>query len=541
MRSWNSSLPKLAFQRPSILYVFLGIVLMAAIPMGIQQSGLFAPEPAQAYLNTFPTATPGTGGTGAWVLEDVYPAYTFNSPMHMQEEPGSNRIMVAEKLGRIQAFDKTSNSGNKTTFLDLTDVDFGGESGLLCFAFHPQYATDSPYCYVFYQYKPGGSRYTRVSRFELDNTGTALDPASEMVLIHEYDRAGNHNGGPLFFGADGFLYIFIGDEGGSNNTYNNCQALNQRLFGGVLRIDVDRDPTQSHPILFQSTAGNGSFKANYLIPNSNPWQDPTGNAHEEFVAIGLRNPHRASYDPPTGNIWIGDVGQVSREEVNVMTTLGANFQWAFKEASLNGPDAQPGTVIGTSTPPIHEYAHASGNNCIVGGYVYRGAEHTDLQGKYIFADNGGKRVWAMELSAGPNPTAVQVDQLMTLPFGASYFSISAFSTDANGELYVIRMNGNASPGGKIYKLDRQNPGAPEPPALLSNANIFQTITPTTLTPEDYLIPYDLNQPFWSDGALKYRWLVIPNDGTHDTPAEKINYTNKGDWDMPPGAVLVKHF
>ncbi|MEM7370179.1 MAG: PQQ-dependent sugar dehydrogenase [Bacteroidota bacterium] len=477
----------------------------------------------------FPPTATGSGGTGDWIASQAFPNLTFNRPMHLLEEPGTNRIWIAEHAGRIYAFDHQENTSNKTLLLDIsTNTHYNGESGLLSFAFHPRYGLDSNYVYLFYQTKISGNNHARISRFEVPSIPGPIDQGSEMVLIQQRDRANNHNGGSLFFGNDGYLYISVGDEGGGNNPYDNGQDLDIRLFGGVLRIDVDRDASKSHAIRRQPALHNGSdlsFTDNYLIPNDNPFLDPSGGLLEEFYALGFRNPHRMTYDPSTDQIWLADVGQNSREEVDLIVA-GGNYQWSYKEGLINGPHSKPSSIHGTDQPPVHEYSHANGNS-IIGGYVYRGPTHGDITGKYIFSDYGSKRLWA--LTYNPSGSS-QVDELMTLPFKPS-----AFGIDQSNELYILQY----ASSGKVYKLTRQNPGSAAPPQLLSQTGVFQSLEP--LIPEDFAIPFELNAPFWSDGASKQRWMIIPNDGTHNSASEQITFSEEGNWQFPAGAVLVKHF
>ncbi|MDX1908949.1 MAG: PQQ-dependent sugar dehydrogenase [Bacteroidia bacterium] len=523
--------------------LWIGLVaagLVAFAPVSILQHGLDAPAPVGPFINgVFPAETPGQG-SGAWLLQDAFPSLNFVSPIHLEEEPGTSRLLIAEYDGRIVAVDKNPAATVKTTYLDLVNQTYSvTESGLLGFALHPRYGLDSNYIYVFYQYRTSGMQrtYTRVSRFTVSGTPATADPASEVVLIHQYDRANNHNGGSIFFGNDDYLYITMGDEGNQNNAYDNGQSLTKRLLGGVLRIDVDRNPLTSHPIARQPQLIDGtddSYTDFYFIPNDNPFTGSNGARLEEFYALGMRNPFRASIDKPSGHIWVGDVGQNQREEINLLVS-GGNYGWSFREGSLTGPDATPATILGTLTNPVYEYPHSQGN-CVIGGQVYRGTIHTDLYGKYVFADNGSKRLWAMTYVPNQAP---QIEELMTMPFGASYFSVSAFGLDLDGELYIMRFNGSGNPGGKIYKLTRQNAGLPEPPALLSQTQTFQDLT--TLTPYDYLIPYEMNVPFWSDAAIKTRWLILPNDGVMDSPAEQITYSEVNNWAFPAGTVAVKHF
>lgn len=177
-------------------------------------------------------------------------------------------------------------------------------------------------------------------------------------MINQFDEHDWHNQGDLFFGADGFLYVGMGDEGGLDNAYGNAQKRDGGLFSGVLRLDVNQDPARSHPIRRQPQAGGvvppgwpATFSQGYGIPRDNPWLDAGGGLLEEFWAIGLRNPYRMSLDSVTGTVFIGDVGQTGMEEINVLTK-GANFQWSFKEGTAPGPDAQPSPLVGTNTPTL---------------------------------------------------------------------------------------------------------------------------------------------------------------------------------------------
>src|SRR5436190_10747818 len=177
-------------------------------------------------------------------------------------------------------------------------------------------------------------------------------------MINLFDRHLWHSGGEMCFGKDGFLYLPNGDEGGAKDPYNQCQKINDSLFSGVLRIDVNQDPSKSHPIRRQPKdvapppAGwPASSTANYYIPNDNPFVNPDGSVLEEFWAIGLRSPHRMTFDPVSGQIWNGDVGQNLREEVNLIVR-GGNYQWAYMEGTMAGPKARPSAILGTDRPPV---------------------------------------------------------------------------------------------------------------------------------------------------------------------------------------------
>lgn len=528
MRSFISVCYKNLAHSRAILLLVISLSFLGFLPWISGPYGLDVAVSVDGFANdTFPSATPGVG-TGSWITTNAFPNLTFNDPIHLVEEPGTNRLLIGEHGGRIIAIDKNPAANTKTTILDISGQTFNnGESGMLGFALHPRYGIDSNYVYVFYKRKLSNIKYYIVSRFTVPTVPGPANLGSEMILIRQLTQANNHNGGSLFFGKDGYLYISSGDEGGGNNVYNNGQIIDNRLLGGIFRIDVDKNPTTSHPILRQPntiSGGDLSYSDNYYIPNDNPFLDPAGGVLEEFYALGFRNPHRMTYDSVGDQIWVGDVGEGSREEVDRIVK-GGNYQWAYKEGTNIGPHSVPGTVYGTDEAPIHEYDHSLGIS-VIGGYVYRASTHPDLLGKYLFADYSSKRLWSLEDVSG----TITVDQLMTLSF-----PIGSFGIDGDGEVYLLQYDTN----GKIYVLDRQNAGAPEPPALLSQTGVFQSLSP--LVPADIMVPYSLNAPFWSDNAIKTRWMIIPNDGTHDSLAEQIEYSENGEWIFPEGAVLVKHF
>ena len=339
-----------------------------------------------------------------------------------------------------------------------------------------------------------------------------------------------HRGGAILFGADGFLYVTVGELGWPED----AQEITARFVGGVLRVDVDqRGGEISHPVrrrledVGQGTSGNG-----YYIPSDNPFLDEEGGVFEEYYAVGARNPHRMTIDRLTGAIYIGDVGSNSgdkREEVNLLEK-GGNYGWPFREGTVDRPDLmpRPSIIIGDLQDPIHEYPHTSGDCSVIGGYVYRGSKIPELYGKYVFTDFCSKKVWAMDVSS--HPVTSKEELLLT------EFNPVTLGEDSDGELYL---------GGHqthpIMKLTAvpSNGGAHTIPALLSQTGVFTDLS--SLTPAQGVIPYDINAPLWTDGAVKQRWVAIPNDGTHDTPAERVMYNEEGSWEFPIGTVLIKHF
>ena len=231
-------------------------------------------------------------------------------------------------------------------------------------------------------------------------------------------------------------------------------------------------------------------------------------------AYGLRNPWRFSFDRLTGALWLGDVGQGSWEEIDLVVK-GGNYGWRAYEGThvYDSRDLGRGPFL----DPVHEYSHADGN-AVIGGYAYRGAAVPSLYGAYVYADNGSGRVWALSTDAqGQETSNVQITSLS---------SPSAFGEDASGELLACEY------GGRIVKFRPLGGGGVTFPATLSDTGIFASLS--TLQPSAGLVPYDVNVPLWSDGALKDRLLALP--GT-----ERIGWSEDGAWTFPQGTVLVKTF
>ena len=314
------------------------------------------------------------------------------------------------------------------------------------------------------------------------------------------------------------------------------------MFGGILRIDVDNDPAKSHAIRRQPqshsqkpAAWPASFTQGYGIPNDNPWQAANGSLLEEFYAIGLRSPHSAHLDAVTGEIWVGDVGDDSREEMNRIT-LGDNTQWAFREGSIVGPKAAPTTVIGTQTTPTIEYAHTAGNACVIGGMRYRGREvvHStrrqgDLWRPCLTPDMGG-RSRCFPVSCDPGDHFI-VQRGKPRAWLHSPRTARVKSTSSRSAAPARTRASSTS--------SRRSRITAEAPALLSQTGFFTDLA--ALTPIPAAIPFSVASPLWSDGSDKHRWLVVPNDGSHNSTAEKIVFSENDNWVFPAGSVLVKHF
>jgi glucose/arabinose dehydrogenase len=527
------------------------VTSMAFESASAQTGGLDRAEAIGKFLDgALPAVTPRPS-TGGWKLTNAFPSLTFIDPVQMLPVPYSNQLLVLEKSGRLVVFENDETITTKTVLLDIRNqVESSHDSGMVGVAFHPNFAKPgSPnqnYLYVYYRYTPLKSdtnrAYCRLSRFTWNPATSSIAPSSEYVLINQYDRHNWHNGGGIFFGLDRFLYISVGDEGGANDQYNTGQRRDTGLLAGVLRIDVDRDPAKGHAIRRQplnpSTPPTGwpnSYSQGYFIPNDNPWQTPNGSQLEEFYAVGLRSPHRMTQDPVTGEIWVGDVGQGTQEEVSLVVR-GGNLQWPYREGSVAGPKAKPTNLIGTDVTPVHSYGRSTGS-CVIGGYVYRGSLHPELTGKYLFGDHGTGSIWSLDRSSGT--TVVSSLLSLTRHGPGPKNGLGSFGIDASGEIYILSLAGTDQDGGRIYRLEKSTEGVPEPPRLLSQTTAFTNLS--TLTPSAGIMPYDVIQPLWSDGADKKRWIAIPNDGTPNTAAEKIAWSEEGNWSFPIGTVLIKHF
>lgn len=324
---------------------------------------------------------------------------------------GDDRLFVVEQRGTIRVV--TGGELVAEPFLDITDrVTDGGERGLLGLAFPEGHATTGRY-YVYYTDRNGN---TVVSRFTAD--GNTTDPASEQVVLTQEQPYGNHNGGQLAFGPDGFLYIGLGDGGSGGDPHGNGQDLTTFL-GKLLRIDVSGEM--------------------YTVPGSNPFVG-MGNARHEIWAYGLRNPWRFSFDALTGDLFIADVGQNAFEEVNLQSAGsagGENYGWNVMEASACFEPAD-GCDLSGLTLPIIEYPHGGDwGRSISGGYVYRGPSAGSLEGAYVFGDYVSGRIWTARADDGWEPELLLESGLR----------ISTFGVGAGGELYVADHG-----GGVIYLL-----------------------------------------------------------------------------------------
>lgn len=349
----------------------------------------------------------------------------FNYPVELVHAgDGTNRLFVAQQRGIIYVFNNTPNVSTRKVFLDISDrvSQSGSETGLLGLAFHPNYENNG---YFYVNYTGGASLTTYIARYQVSATNPdSAVKQSELVLMTVAQPYSNHNGGKIAFGPDGYLYIGLGDGGSANDPGNRAQNRSV-LLGKVLRINVD------------STEGS----LNYAIPPSNPFYRNPNGWREEIYAYGIRNPWRFSFDPVTNWLWLGDVGQDSREEVDIIIS-GGNYGWRLMEGFICNPTVNPQCQDTAGLlRPIWDYPNAGPDQSITGGYVYRGSAIPSLVGKYIYGDYGSGKTWALAYD-GVNPPT---NQLLT----DETYLISTFGVDENNELYLCSYSSTA---GRIYKL-----------------------------------------------------------------------------------------
>lgn len=547
-----------------ILLFTLGVTSFLVPDRGVDEVGEMGP-----YLNgLFPDETPNAGGNNGvtYSVENAFRSLTFIDPVDMVEIPGTDKWLMIGLQGHVWTFDNDPETRDKDLVLDLSGNTISlADGGMLGVVLHPEYGQEgSPnreYIYLCYRYTPdrelntgenSASGYLRLSRFNFPPGTASIDPASEYVMMQLFDRIDFHSGGDMFFGPDGFMYVSVGDKGSNVDDYSQgygvTQQIDRWLFGGILRIDVDmRGGSVSHPIRRQpESEGNPpagwpeTFTRGYYIPNDNPWVNPDGSVLEEFWAIGTRSPHKMTQDPVTGEIWIGDVGAGTQEEISI-ASKGDNLQWPFMEGDGVGSIVKPTTLIGNEKRPVYAYGRSVGR-AIIGGFVVRGEaarKYPDLAGKYIFGDHEVQNIWAIE--KGSDGRAEEAEFLVNVAVEGQGVKdgLSSFAMGRDGTIYVLDLYAARRDGGKIRKLVRRTGVVPNPPATLSALGVFTDME--TLEVADGVLPYTVNAPLWSDRAAKRRWIALPNNGTFDAIEEQVVFSSEKNWTFPPGTVMIKHF
>ena len=341
-------------------------------------------------------------------LQEVASGLDF--PLGLVSPPGDERLFVVEKAGVIRVV--KGGTLLATPFLDITSevLSEGGELGLLGLAFTPDYATSGRFI-VYYMDRSGD---TRVSSFQVSADPDVADPATETLVLGVPQPGPAHKAGQIRFGADGMLYIALGD--GDDQDHGRGQSLSD-LLGAILRIDV-----------FSGTP--------YAVPPDNPFVGTPG-ARPEVWSYGFRNPWRFSFDRATGDLYIGDVGEAHWEEVDYSSAAdgagrGINYGWSVMEGQhcfhLAGCD-QTGLTL-----PVLEYDHSTGCS-VIGGYVYRGAAIPALQGTYFYADYCFGWVRSFRIQSGQ--PVDETDWPSLAPGG----HVTSFGEDAAGELYLVTQLG----------------------------------------------------------------------------------------------------
>jgi uncharacterized repeat protein (TIGR03806 family) len=535
---------------------------------------VFAGQSQPVRMANTSLALPPTPPTFGYTTSNAFPGLTFTNPICIASPPGeTNRLFIVGKNGVISVITNLA-APNKTVFMDLTpqvssqnaNSGTAGERGLLGMAFHPDFAANG-FFYLFYMPTNAtlGGYFDRLARFKI-STGNPNqgDTNSQIVIFDQYDRDPNHNAGDIHFGADGYLYISVGDEGAEHDGRNCAQIITNSLFAGLLRIDVDKRlgnlaPNPGTAALTVST--------NYLIPADNPFIGITNYngftvnsnlVRTEFWATGLRNPWRWNFDFNTNAfgtnvLYCGDVGQDKYEEVDVIQK-GDNLGWAYWEGTnVSSGGSLPHNSYLTSSGtqvrfPIVHYGHgslANQGNCIIGGVVYRGSNLPQLYGSYVYCDYVDGNIWTLTASnftasvtnvngaSGPGTPIISDSTL----------NVTAFGTDPrNGDvlLCATKTTGFAT-AAVIHKIVYNSTvsGAPLPPTLADTGaftNLMALTNPLApLQPAPGILPYIINVPFWSDNAIKSRWLSVPNTNL------TIGFNPNGNWSFPTGTVWIKHF
>jgi uncharacterized repeat protein (TIGR03806 family) len=427
----------------------------------------------------------------------AYPDVKFKEPVFIAQEPGAERLWIGEYGGRIYSFDPRDPAASKHLVLDI-------ERGLSAFSFHPKFL-DNRQIFVFSHLDRKVKRQgqmTQIYRYRVEaGGGTPRGVPQSRETIIEWP-AGGHNGGEAIIGPDGYLYITTGDGTSGSDKNETGQGVDD-LLAVMMRIDVEHaDPGRK-----------------YSIPKDNPFVNMKG-ARGEIWSYGFRNPWRFSFDPVTGRPWVGDVGQDIWEMIE-LTDKGANHGWSVMEGShpfhINARRG-PTPIV----PPVVEHHHTICRS-ITGGYVYQGDKFPELRGAYVYGDYEYGKMWAFRYDAARKKV------LWHKELTDSAVKISSFGMGRDGSFYALD---NST--GEIYQLDRRPPAEKRPPfpRKLSETGLFVSVKDHTVSPG--VIRYEINAPFWSDGAHKERFFALPGEA-------KLEAKEKGAWEFDDGAVTVKSF
>ncbi len=422
----------------------------------------------------------------AQVIDVTRVATGLSRPVYVTAAPGDNShlFILEQHTGRIRTLDRDNGVLLPTPFLNLPDsgtsMSTENEQGLLGMAFHPDYQSNGLF-YINFTAPGVEGGTTHIREYQVSGDPLQADMSTARTILTFSQPANNHNGGWIGFGPhDDLLYIASGDGGdghdnGTGHTpgIGNAQDTTDNLLGKMLRIDVDGDDFGADP------------NRNYAIPEDNPFVNATGD--DEIWSYGLRNPWRSSFDRLTADLFIADVGQRTREEIDVQLAAsngGENYGWRLREGTI----ATPTGGVGGPAPageidPIYDYEHGIGPTegfAVVGGYVYRGP-HPDLQGQYFFADNVIDNLWSIEFD-GSDPTTHDGTNFSNLrhwtdgnlaaefvPDVGDIDNIGSFGEDNAGNLFIVDLT-----DGDVFMV------VPEPtvsPVLVALAVLFRASNP----------------------------------------------------------------
>jgi uncharacterized repeat protein (TIGR03806 family) len=430
--------------------------------------------------------------------ELAFPRLKFTHPVVLAKAPGSTRLFLAEQEGKVYSFPDEPDGAKADLLFDLLKA-VPSSSSIYGLTFHPRFE-ENRHAYLSYVLQGEEPEGARVSRFEVSRSDPpAIDPATEKILITW--RAGGHNGGCLEFGPDGFLYVSTGDATAPSppDVLDTGQDLSD-LLSSILRIDVD----------------HGEGGRGYAVPPDNPFRSLEG-ARPEIWAYGLRNPWKMSFDPATGDLWVGDVGWELWEMV-YRVERGGNYGWSVMEGRQ---PVRPGAKTGPTPilPPVVDHPHSEAAS-VTGGVVYHGKRMADLEGAYIYGDYVTGRIWGLRHD-GHRVTWHR-------ELASTSLKIVAFAQDRSGELLFL----DHEPSGQIYRLIPSLTEAANSdfPRLLSKTGLFSSVKDRRPAPG--VIPYTVSAEPWCEGASAERLLALPGGASADFEAE-------GSWRFPSGTALVK--
>jgi uncharacterized repeat protein (TIGR03806 family) len=428
----------------------------------------------------------------------------FYEPITIANVPAHNKLIVGERFGKVYSFTPERDADDKELMIDLKRVLYG-------IALHPRFA-ENGYVYMVTVPEMGTDlpKGSKLLRFQAETEAPyRVDPKSEKLLLEW--RSGGHNGGCLRFGPDGYLYVVTGDASGIADEWITGQDISD-LPASVLRIDVDK-----------TSGGKG-----YAVPADNPFVGRR-NIRPEIWAYGLRQLWKFSFDRESGRLWGGEIGQDLWESVYIIEK-GGNYGWSVREGRHPfRPERPKGPT--DFVDPVVDHSHTDFRS-VTGGYVYYGDALPDLKGAYIYGDYDTGRLWMLRYEG---EKVTEQKELMD-----TQFRIIEFAQTDDGEVYFADFV-----SGNIYRLVPAPPpdtGGPAFPRRLSETGLFTSTTDMTTAPG--LIPYTVNSPLWSDGAIKDRYLALPGDSkikyntlTYPQPAPGA----PAGWQFPDGAVAVKTF